>query len=86
MARRLMRFRPRFPARLPNVFTIPKTSRAERAIENASAADIHLNAAEIALIDAQFPRGAATANSCRCCKALRRPAAVFTSEATPPAG
>lgn len=46
-----------FLLRLPNTFTIPKTVRAERAAENAAAADIHLNAAEIALIEAHFPRG-----------------------------
>ncbi len=46
-----------FLLRLPNVFTIPKTIRAERAVENAAAAEIRLNAAEIALIDSHFPRG-----------------------------
>lgn len=46
-----------FLTRLDNTFTIPKTVRAARAIENAAAADLHLNAAEIALIDAHFPRG-----------------------------
>lgn len=46
-----------FLLRLPNTFTIPKTVRPERAVENAAAAEIHLNAAEIALIEAHFPRG-----------------------------
>jgi diketogulonate reductase-like aldo/keto reductase len=43
--------------RLPGTFTIPKTGRPDRAVENAGAADLHLGAAEIALIDAHFPRG-----------------------------
>ncbi|MDQ0447795.1 diketogulonate reductase-like aldo/keto reductase [Methylobacterium aerolatum] len=46
-----------FLLRLPNVFTIPKTARADRAVENAAAADIQLNSAEIALIESEFPRG-----------------------------
>lgn len=46
-----------FLTRLDNTFTIPKTVRASRALDNAAAADIRLNAAEIALIDAHFPRG-----------------------------
>lgn len=46
-----------FLTRLDNTFTIPKTIRAARAVENAAAADIRLNAAEIAMIDAHFPRG-----------------------------
>ncbi|GJD81002.1 hypothetical protein GCM10007886_18380 [Methylobacterium gregans] len=46
-----------FLTRLDNTFTIPKTVRAARAVENAAAADIRLNAAEVALIDAHFPRG-----------------------------
>jgi diketogulonate reductase-like aldo/keto reductase len=46
-----------FLTRLDNTFTIPKTARASRAVENASAAGIRLDAAEIALIDAHFPRG-----------------------------
>lgn len=46
-----------FLLRLPNTFTIPKTVRAERAVENAAAAEIKLNAAEIALIESHFPRG-----------------------------
>ncbi len=46
-----------FLTRLDHTFTIPKTVRAARATANAAAADIRLNAAEIALIDAHFPRG-----------------------------
>lgn len=46
-----------FLLRLPNTFTIPKTVRADRAVENAAAAEIHLNPAEIAMIEAHFPRG-----------------------------
>ena len=46
-----------FLTRLPGTFTIPKSSRPGRAVENAGAADLHLGAAEIALIDAHFPRG-----------------------------
>ena len=46
-----------FLTRLPGTFTIPKTGRPARAVENAAAADIHLGAAEIALIEAHFPRG-----------------------------
>lgn len=46
-----------FLTRLDNTFTVPKTGRAARAIENAGAADLVLNAAEIAMIDAHFPRG-----------------------------
>ena len=46
-----------FLTRLPGTFTIPKSSRPGRAVENAGAADLHLEAAEIAMIDAHFPRG-----------------------------
>ena len=46
-----------FLTRMENTFTIPKTGRASRAIENAGAAALHLNTAEIAMIEAQFPRG-----------------------------
>lgn len=46
-----------FLLRLPNTFTIPKTIRPERAIENAAAAEIRLNPAEIAMIESEFPRG-----------------------------
>ncbi|MCJ2107169.1 aldo/keto reductase [Methylobacterium sp. E-041] len=46
-----------FLTRIENTFTIPKTGRASRAIENAGAAKLYLNAAEIAMIEAQFLRG-----------------------------
>jgi diketogulonate reductase-like aldo/keto reductase len=46
-----------FLTRNPGTFTIPKTSRSGRAVENAGAADLHLNPAEIAMIDSHFPRG-----------------------------
>jgi diketogulonate reductase-like aldo/keto reductase len=46
-----------FLTRLPGTFTIPKTGRPARAIENAGAADLHLGPAELAMIDAHFPRG-----------------------------
>ena len=43
--------------RSPGVFTIPKTGRAARAAENASAGDLVLDADDLAGIDAAFPRG-----------------------------
>ncbi len=46
-----------FLTRLDNTFTLPKTGRAARAVENAGAADLILDAAEIAAIEAHFPRG-----------------------------
>ncbi|QGY03046.1 aldo/keto reductase [Methylobacterium mesophilicum SR1.6/6] len=46
-----------FLTRLSGTFTIPKSSRSGRAVENAGAADLHLGAAEVAMIDAHFPRG-----------------------------
>jgi diketogulonate reductase-like aldo/keto reductase len=46
-----------FLTRLPGTFTIPKSGRPVRAAENAGAADLHLGSAEIAMIDAHFPRG-----------------------------
>ena len=46
-----------FLTRLPGTFTIPKTGRRARAVANAAAADLHLGAAEIAMIEAHFPRG-----------------------------
>jgi diketogulonate reductase-like aldo/keto reductase len=46
-----------FLTRMAGTFTIPKTSRPGRAVENAGAADLHLGSAEIAMIDAHFPRG-----------------------------
>ncbi|MDR7036960.1 MULTISPECIES: aldo/keto reductase [Methylobacterium] len=46
-----------FLTRLDNTFTIPKTGRAARAAENATARDLALDEAEITALDAQFPRG-----------------------------
>jgi diketogulonate reductase-like aldo/keto reductase len=46
-----------FVVRRPSVFTIPKASNAEHAAENAGAGDLQLSDAEIARIDAAFPRG-----------------------------
>ncbi|MCJ2053588.1 aldo/keto reductase [Methylobacterium sp. J-070] len=46
-----------FLTRLPGTFTIPKSVRPARTLENAKAADLQLSPAEIALIDAHFPRG-----------------------------
>jgi diketogulonate reductase-like aldo/keto reductase len=46
-----------FLTRNPSVFTIPKASRVPHAEENAAAGDLVLNAAEIARLDAAFPRG-----------------------------
>jgi len=46
-----------FLTRRPSVFAIPKASSVEHVEENAGAADIQLSQAEIARIDAAFPRG-----------------------------
>ena len=46
-----------FLVRGPSVFPIPKASTVEHVEENAGAADIQLSQAEIARIDAAFPRG-----------------------------
>jgi diketogulonate reductase-like aldo/keto reductase len=46
-----------FLLRQPSVFAIPKASSVEHVQENAGAADIQLSQAEIARIDAAFPRG-----------------------------
>lgn len=46
-----------FLTRLPGTFTIPKTGRPARALANGAAADLHLGAAEVAMIEAGFPRG-----------------------------
>jgi len=46
-----------FLMRWPSVFPIPKASTVEHVEENAGAADITLSQAEIARIDAAFPRG-----------------------------
>jgi diketogulonate reductase-like aldo/keto reductase len=46
-----------FIVRRPSVLTIPKASNVEHASENAAAGDLQLTDAEIARIDAAFPRG-----------------------------
>ncbi|HEY9380828.1 MAG TPA: aldo/keto reductase [Burkholderiales bacterium] len=46
-----------FIVRRPSVLTIPKASNVEHASENAGAGDLQLTDAEIARIDAAFPRG-----------------------------
>ncbi|MBB3320236.1 MULTISPECIES: aldo/keto reductase [unclassified Rhizobium] len=46
-----------FLTRGPWVFAIPKASSVEHVEENAGASGIHLSQAEIARIDAAFPRG-----------------------------
>jgi diketogulonate reductase-like aldo/keto reductase len=47
----------RFVVRRSSVFAIPKASRPEHAEENAGAGDLRLSDAELARIDAAFPRG-----------------------------
>jgi diketogulonate reductase-like aldo/keto reductase len=47
----------RFLVRRPSLFTIPRATRPEHAAENAGAGEIELSAAELARIDAAFPRG-----------------------------
>jgi diketogulonate reductase-like aldo/keto reductase len=47
----------RFLLRHPDVFVIPKASRPAHVAENAAAATLELSAAELARIDAAFPRG-----------------------------
>ena len=47
----------RFLLRWRSSFTIPKASRPEHTAENAGAGDLRLTEAEIARIDAAFPRG-----------------------------
>jgi diketogulonate reductase-like aldo/keto reductase len=47
-----------FLAREAAVFPIPKAASADHAVENAAAGDLVLSAAEIAALDAAFPRGA----------------------------
>jgi diketogulonate reductase-like aldo/keto reductase len=47
----------RFLLRQPEVFVIPKASRLAHVAENAAAATLELSAAELARIDAAFPRG-----------------------------
>lgn len=46
-----------FLTRRPSVFATPKASSVEHVEENAGASDIRLSQAEIARIDAAFPRG-----------------------------
>lgn len=46
-----------FLVREPGVFTIPKAARVAHTEENAAAARLALNAAELARLDAAFPRG-----------------------------
>jgi diketogulonate reductase-like aldo/keto reductase len=46
-----------FLTRFENTFTVPKTSRPERAIRNAEAGDLVLTEDEVAAIEAEFPRG-----------------------------
>jgi aryl-alcohol dehydrogenase-like predicted oxidoreductase len=41
----------------PEVFVIPKASNLAHVSENAGAAALQLSAAELAKIDAAFPRG-----------------------------
>jgi diketogulonate reductase-like aldo/keto reductase len=48
-----------FLLRHPDVFVIPKASTLAHVADNAAAAALELSAAEIAQIDAVFPRGAA---------------------------
>ena len=47
----------RFLVRRPSVFAIPKAARREHVVENAGAGDLQLTQAELARIDAAFPRG-----------------------------
>jgi len=47
----------RFLLRHPEVFVIPKQSRLAHVAENAAAATLELSTAELARIDAAFPRG-----------------------------
>ena len=47
----------RFLVRWPSSFAIPKASRSDHAAENSGAGDLQLTEAELARIDAAFPRG-----------------------------
>jgi diketogulonate reductase-like aldo/keto reductase len=47
----------RFLVRKPGVFAIPKASSPDHVAENAAAGDLRLSEADIAIIDAAFPRG-----------------------------
>jgi diketogulonate reductase-like aldo/keto reductase len=46
-----------FLLRYPNTFAIPKAASIDHVAENAGAASLHISAAELAQIDAAFPRG-----------------------------
>ncbi|GAC1306688.1 MAG: aldo/keto reductase [Steroidobacteraceae bacterium] len=46
-----------FLLRHPHTFVIPKAAAVGHAAENAEAAKLHLSAADVAQIDAAFPRG-----------------------------
>jgi diketogulonate reductase-like aldo/keto reductase len=46
-----------FLLRFPNTFVIPKAASTRHVKENAGAASLHLHEADIARIDAAFPRG-----------------------------
>jgi diketogulonate reductase-like aldo/keto reductase len=46
-----------FLVRRPSLFAIPKSSRAERALENAGAAELALDAGDVARLEAAFPLG-----------------------------
>lgn len=48
-----------FLARAPHVFVIPKAARREHVLDNAGAGDLVLDHADLAAIDAAFPRGRA---------------------------
>jgi diketogulonate reductase-like aldo/keto reductase len=48
-----------FLLRHPQVFAIPKASSIAHVVDNAGAAGLHLSDAELARIDAAFPRGRA---------------------------
>jgi diketogulonate reductase-like aldo/keto reductase len=47
----------RFLVRERSVFTVPKASRVDHAVENAGAGSLRLTDADLAAIDAAFPRG-----------------------------
>jgi diketogulonate reductase-like aldo/keto reductase len=47
----------RFLLRNPSVFAIPKASTPEHVVDNAKAGELELSTAEVARIEAAFPRG-----------------------------
>jgi diketogulonate reductase-like aldo/keto reductase len=47
----------RFLARRPSLFAIPKASQSQHTEENAGSGDLRLTEAELARIEAEFPRG-----------------------------